>query len=50
MLDACGQSVETLVTQHGDLVMQSASSDRKLEEKRSGINSYSVTSDIRDHH
>lgn len=31
VLDACRQRVETLVTQHGDLVMQSAASNRKLK-------------------
>lgn len=31
MLDACRQCVETLVTQHGDLVVQSAASNRKLK-------------------
>lgn len=30
VLDACRQCVETLVTQHGDLVMQRAASNRKL--------------------
>lgn len=29
-MDACRQCVETLVTQHGNLVMQSAASNRKL--------------------
>lgn len=33
VLDACRQCVEALVTQHGDLVMQSASSNRKLKKK-----------------
>lgn len=31
VLDACRQCVETLVTQHGDLVMQRAAGNRKLQ-------------------
>ena len=31
MLDTCGQGVETLVTQHRDLVMQSTATHWKLE-------------------
>lgn len=34
VLDACRQRVETLVTQHGDLVMQSAASNRKLKRNK----------------
>lgn len=34
MLDARGQRVETLVAQHGDLVVQSATGHRKLKEKQ----------------
>lgn len=33
VLDACCKGVETLVTQHGYLVMQSAAAHRKLDRK-----------------
>lgn len=36
VLDACRQCVETLVTQHGNLVMQRAASNRKLKREGGG--------------